>query len=824
MKHECLEGSVERITYHNEETGWSVLKVAPLNAPLVTITVLVHQAQVFAGSSMEFWGTWVMHPKHGNQFRAERALEKQPASSAALEKYLGSGLIRGIGIKTAKKIVAQFGERTFDVFNHQSQELLKVQGITQKKLIAIQNAWQEHQSIHDVMLFLQSYAISTLFAVKIFKTYGKRAIEIVSQNPYQLARDIDGIGFLSADKIALRLGFPLTGDKRLMAGIQHVLSGAREDGHCYLTENQIIERACELLDVSEADAINRLLASLLAEKAIYALNLTPQMEFPIYGYYAPSLFFDERTVAEKIAKMAFGKTTTPPEALITDFCLQQSFTLSQEQRSAVFGILGASFSILTGGPGCGKTTITRILAHVALAQHKRLMLAAPTGRAAQRMSEVIGKEAKTIHRLLEVQPQRGFKKNEDNPLEVDFLIIDECSMLDVHLAAALIRAVPIHAQILWVGDPNQLPSVGAGNVLFDLLASPHVRSFCLTEIFRQAKESLIIQYAHDINAGKVPDVPSPLADPSLFEKKASCMMIDAEEATREQINFLQKSRSLLRKVSLGIDHTIAEQTLSYQEGALTWKPSDAHAPIFLVPKKFEHVDLLSIDLSAADITNMRAIMKSVHPCSALHYGISAQDMIVRLLSKTITEHFGPLETQVLSPQIRGSLGTHALNTVIQKHINPERSGIKQLVLGERILREQDRVIQVKNNYDLGVFNGDIGSIVSLDPEEKKAVITYGQTAITYTADDLHEVHLAYAITIHKSQGSEFDAIIVPVATQHYTMLHRNLIYTAITRAKKLCILVGSRKALALAVKQKDQRKRQTALTQRLHEAVMRIHV
>ncbi len=828
-----LSGIVERVTFHNADNGWSVLKVSPFNEPHKLVSVIIHQAKVFAGSSMEFYGTWSYHQKHGEQFKAERAIEKKPASSAALEKYLGSGLIKNVGPKTAHKIVCFFKEQTLQVFEENINELLKVPGIAEKKLLDIKNSWQEHRAIRDVMIFLQGYGISTLFAVKIFKTYGNDVISRVSSNPYQLARDIYGIGFFSADKIALNMGFQKDGVPRIEAGIKHVLASARDDGHCYLFESQIIKNTQELLETGTPEQITGILQSLITADEIKNRILPDEKGQNVTAYYSNSIFFDELYVSKRV-KQWVNQSVAVDQSRINSwlerYCQKQSIALSDEQQASVAGIAGKSFSILTGGPGVGKTTCTKVLVKLLQAMNKRVVLAAPTGRASQRMSEVIEYEAKTIHRLLEWTPDKnGFKKCEDDQLHLDFLIIDECSMLDINLAAALLKAVPQSVQVLFIGDPDQLPSVGAGNVLHDLLQATCVPSFRLTKVFRQAEENLIIRFAHQINKGQIPKIESPFHKPELWKDKAGCIFIDAEEATQEQLQFLGRAKAAIRHtlttgeqqvvqagdkitgVMRKEEDTLLIDSLLLQEFNDT---SEIHAPIFNIPEKFKHVDLLKVHQAQGNIEQLKAIVKSIHPWSTLHHGMTGFDMVLRLYTKTIPQYFGKdIEIQILSPQVRGSLGTLNLNQAIQQAVNPEHQGKKQIQIGERIYREGDRVIQTRNNYDLGVFNGDIGKIKSIDLENYSCLIQFGkQVPINYEHEDLTEIALAYGITIHKSQGSEFDAVIIPVASQHFKMLFRNLIYTGLTRAKQLCVFVGSRKALSMAVKQIDNRKRQTALS------------
>ena len=828
-----LSGIVERVTFHNAENGWSVLKVSPFNEPHKLVTVIIHQAKVFAGSSMDFYGTWSYHPKHGEQFKAERVIEKKPSTSAALEKYLGSGLIKNVGPKTAHKIVKHFHERTLQVFEETIEDLLKVPGIAEKKLTDIKNSWQEHRAIRDVMIFLQGYGISTLYAVKIFKTYGNDAITKVSSNPYQLARDIYGIGFFSADKIALNMGFEKDGVPRIEAGIKHVLASARDDGHCYLLESQIIKNTEELLETGTSEHITDILLSLIAANEIKKRTLSDENGRQVSAYYSNSIFFDEQYVSRRV-KQWIAQPVVVDQSRINNwlerYCRNQRIVLSDEQIESVAGIAGKSFSILTGGPGCGKTTTTRVLVKLLQAMQMRVVLAAPTGRASQRMSEVIEYDAKTIHRLLEWAPgKNGFKKGEDDPLQLDYLIIDECSMLDISLAAALLKAVPRNAQVLFIGDPDQLPSVGAGSVLHDLLRASCVPSFRLTKVFRQAEESMIIRFAHQINKGQIPKIESPFHKPDLWKDKAGCIFIDADEATQEQLQFLGRAKAAIRHtVTTGEeqvvqsgdkltgvmkheDDTLMIDSLLVQEFR---DASEIHAPVFNIPEKFKHVDLLKVHQAQGSIAELKTLIKSIHPWSALHHGATGLDMVLRLYTRSIPEYFGKdIEIQILSPQVRGSLGTLNLNQCIQQAVNPEAQGKRQIKIGDRVFREGDRVIQTRNNYDLGVFNGDIGRITAIDLENFSCLIQFGlQAPLTYEREDLTEISLAYAITIHKSQGSEFEAVIIPVATQHFKMLFRNLIYTGLTRARQVCIFVGSRKALFMAVQQVDNRKRQTALT------------
>lgn len=825
---EKFVGIVDRITFHNEQNGWSVLKVQSFRDPGKIVTVLIHQEKVFAGSTMEFRGYWTHHNKFGDQFKAIQAIERKPATTASLEKYLGSGLIRGVGPPTAKRIVKYFNEETLRVFEENIDELLKVPGIARKKLETIKSSWNEHRAIRDVMIFLQGHGLSTLYAVKIYKTYQDKSIEVVSQNPYRLAHDIYGIGFFSADKIALSIGIQRTSVIRLEAAIKHILQASREEGHCYLNQEQIVDGVLELLQEKSIEPIIvETLEDLLKNNEIRLRVLNG-----LRCYYSKSLYYDELEVANKIKDLQAIEFRTDKNRIsdwVTRYCRAQSLQLSPEQQSAVCDIAGKSFSILTGGPGCGKTTTTKVLVKLLLAMNRKILLAAPTGRASQRMTEVIGHEAKTIHRLLQWSPiSNGFQHDEKNPLQTDFLIIDESSMLDITLASRLLKAVPSHAQVLFIGDPDQLQAVGAGNVLRDLINTPSIPIYRLTQIFRQASASEIIRFAHEINRGITPRITSPLVKPEAFHQAHDCLFIDSDEATQDQLKFLARARSFLQSAHIqDLPHYI-----QYQNYIAALKKSDEgfeieklldtseevtspQQDILVVPDKFKHVNFSILSQARDHADELFGVMKKVHPWSTLHYGLTALDTILRLYTKTVSDWTGKeSEIQVLSPQLRGSLGTISLNHHIQALKNPPLPSKNEFKLGEKIFRIGDRVIQTKNNYDLGVFNGDIGKISTIDNMEGVIEVRFDGAeirCIRYSREDISELALAYAITIHKSQGSEFEVVIIPVLGQHYNMLYRNLIYTGLTRAKKLAILVGSRKALALAVGKQDQSLRQTAL-------------
>lgn len=824
---EVLKGIVSRVTYHNIENGWTVLRVQSYGLLGQQETVTVHQTKVFAGATMEFHGAWTVHPQYGRQFVAEKAIENKPASAAALEKYLGSGLIKGVGPKTARRIVQHFGADTLKVFESASERLKEVPGIAEKKLEVIRQAWEEHRMVREVMIFLQGHGISTLFAVRIYKKYGEQAIVIVQGNPYCLATDFYGIGFFSADKVALSIGLGRDSIQRLMAGVGHVLSASREQGHCYLTRAQICREVEDLLELKMEERLDAVLLQMEQENQLKMRQLYGEDGTLESCYYSKSLYFEEKIVAGVIRNasrfVAYDKNNITQ--WMSTYSKKSNVTLSQEQGDAVQDVVQNQFSVLTGGPGCGKTTTTLAIVHLLDFLGCRVLLAAPTGRAAQRMSEVIGREAKTLHRLLEWQGG-SFQRNEEKPFDADFLIVDECSMLDISLSASLLKAVPPGCQVLFIGDADQLPSVGAGNVLRDIIASQTVPCYRLTRIFRQAQHSDIIRYAHQINKGEVPQVESPFKQPQLWEEGADCLFLDSDEATKEQIDFIGRVK---RHFNWQVQHF--EQDIQHRQSSkggvddqdlFSFRTEEAirsaYEHDFVIPAKFQHINLLDVAQAKGAIDELKAVLGKIHPWSSLHYGLNAVDTVRRLCLEWIPKYMGQeSEIQILSPMIRGSLGTANLNKVIQEAANPPTAGKAQIQVGEKIFRVGDRVIHRRNNYDLNVFNGDIGRIVSIDTEELGCQVHFSSNnrEVVYQKDDIVELDLAYAITIHKSQGSEFPVVIIPVLTQHFNMLYRNLIYTGLTRGRKMAILVGSRKAFAMAVRREDSSRRQTALEQLL---------
>lgn len=715
-----LKALVERVTYHNPENGYSVLKVkAPDERDLVT--VVGHFSTVTAGESLRLVGTWGNHPKHGAQFKVVKYDVEAPATLTGLEKYLGSGLIKGVGPVTAKRMVKHFGMAILEVIEQYPDRLTEVPGVGPKRIGMIAKAWQDQKSIKEVMLFLQSHGVSTTYAVKIFKTYGDQAIEVVSHNPYKLAEDIWGIGFKTADKIAQALGVAPDAPSRLRAGLVHVLSEAADQGHVLLPRNQLLEQGMEILGVDQ-ELLVPALDALIETQALVAE--------PVPGgepaCYLPSLAAAERGAAQRLGQLIRRPAEVPDDLVETLAHLEaeEGLTLSDEQRQAVLEALQSRVFVLTGGPGTGKTTTVKTIVRLLHRYEQKILLGSPTGRAAKRLSEVTGEEARTLHRLLEFAPDRmQFTRDADRPLEADVILVDEASMLDTVLFNSLLKAVPPLGHLILVGDINQLPSVGPGNVLKDVLESERVPSRMLTKVFRQAQESLIITNAHRIHHGQLPELVVPDG-----QHRSDCYFVEAEDP---------------EEAAIKIANVVGKS----------------------LPKRF---------------------------------GISAIEDI-----------------QVLCPMNRGSIGANNLNTILQEALNPPGPSKGGVTVGSRVFRIGDKVIQLRNNYDKQVFNGDMGIIRAIDPEEQTVLVATVDAEIEYDFSDLNELALAYAISVHKSQGSEFPAVVVPMLTQHYPMLQRNLLYTALTRAKKVVVLVGTKKAIGIAVRNAEVGKRHTRLRDRL---------
>ncbi|MBD2123714.1 ATP-dependent RecD-like DNA helicase [Trichocoleus sp. FACHB-262] len=725
---EQLQGVVERLTFHSEESGYTIARLkAPRARDLVTIVGNFPSIQ--AGQTLQMQGIWRDHPKFGPQFEVTYYRETKPATLTGIEKYLGSGLIKGIGPVTAKRIVAHFGLETLEVIENQCDRLGEVPGIAKKRVKMIQAAWETQKAIKEVMLFLQSHGVSTTYAVKIYKQYGAEAIATVTNNPYQLATDVYGIGFVTADAIARNLGIAPDSEFRYRSGLLHVLSEASEEGHCFLPQPELVERTVQRLALSDHEPDSEQISAIVTQMGLEDQLVMQGGSGELQGQficYKPAFFQAETNMADRLRQWLQRPVTVDlprVQAWIDRFTAKTGLALSEQQRQAVEMAATQRVLILTGGPGCGKTFTTRTIVALWKAMGKAIALAAPTGRAAQRLSEMTGQEAKTLHRLLEFDPKTfGFKRGYDNPLETQAVIVDESSMLDLFLANSLIKAVPLEAQMLLVGDIDQLPSVGPGNVLRDLIRSGQVPVIRLTEVFRQAQASYIVQNAHRINQGQVPQL-----EPVSAVPQTDCLWLGAPQ------------------------------------------PEDG----------------------------VQAIHDLINDLIPQLGFVPAQDV------------------QVLCPMTRGEVGTRNLNTVLQQLLNPPYSGKTEIARGGMTLRVGDRVIQQVNDYDREVFNGDLGVIAAIDPEEQEVTVRFGDRLVNYDRADLNEITLAWAVTIHKAQGSEYPVVILPLYLQHYMMLSRNLLYTGLTRAKQLAFLVGPKKAIAIAVNQVKDQQRYTALARRL---------
>ncbi len=703
---------VERVTYHNEETGFSVLRVN-VKGRRDLVTIVGSVADVSAGEWVTAQGVWVQDRDHGLQLRAEFIRCSAPTSREGIEKYLGSGLIKGIGPVYAKKLVAKFDENVFTIIDQYSARLEEVAGIGKERRLKIKTAWAEQKVIREIMVFLHSNGVSTSRAVRIYKAYGEDAIETVRANPYALARDIHGIGFQTADVIAQKLGIPADSVIRARAGILHALGEAMGNGHCALPREMLLEKAVTLLAIDPA----------VVGEALERLLLDAEVVLDAGLIYLPALRHAEREIAGRLLQLAARPPSYPGidwEKAVAWVREKTGKELATSQVEALRKTLSSRVLVMTGGPGVGKTTLINAILRVLRAKKVQCLLCAPTGRAAKRLSETTGLEAKTIHRLLEFKPSGGFVRGPDSPLDCDLLVVDETSMIDVPLFSRLLRGLPEKAHLLLVGDVDQLPSVGPGAVLGDIIRSGAVPVVTLTEIFRQAAGSRIITNAHRINSGVLPDLEGDPASDFFF--------IERDEAEAIQTTVLDLVRTRIPK-KLGCD------------------------PI--------------------------------------------QDI------------------QVLCPMNRGSLGARQMNTLLQETLNPAREGEPELTSFGTRFRLRDKVMQTRNNYDKDVFNGDIGRIVKIDEGEREVCIAYEGKETVYDFSELDEVSLAYAMTIHKSQGSEFPAVVLPLAMQHFMLLQRNLIYTGLTRGKQFVVLVGQKKALGSAIRNDRAAERFSALCDRL---------
>lgn len=732
---EQLDGVIERVTFHAEDTGYTVARLNVEGARDL-VTIVGGMGNPVAGESVRLFGRWTSHREYGRQFQVERYDTVRPATALAIEKYLGSGLIKGVGPIMAKRMVQRFGMETLDIIERSPRKLMRVQGIGEKRIAMIERAWSEQKAIREVMLFLQGHGVSATFAVKIYKTYGDDSIKVVETDPYRLAKDIWGIGFKTADKIAQQLGFAADSEPRLRAGLLYTLSEATDYGHMYLPEPVLLAKAAGILGVEE-DRLPPILAAMADAQEIIveqeiagsAAAVNPQSTIrdpQSTAVYHPALYHTEVGLANRMRRLAGMQELRVSEDKVSSWLEYQAgakqIELSEEQKQAVHLALASRFMVLTGGPGTGKTTVTNLICQAFEARHKKLLLASPTGRAAKRLSEVTGRPAQTVHRLLKFEPARhGFAHDEENPLECDVLIADEVSMLDAVLAHSLLKAVPEGAQVVFVGDADQLPSVGAGNVLGDLIASGAVPVCRLTQVFRQAAQSLIVTNAHRVNRGEYP-----LLVPPKERKDKDCLFVEVEDSA------------------------------------------------------------------------------------------AASQMVVTLATRSLVrEGFAPSDVQILSPMHRGESGVGHLNERLQDAWNPAREGKPELIRGSRRFRAGDRVIQLKNNYDKQVYNGDIGVITNIDHVEQSLSVAFPEAEVEYDFADYDELQLAYALSIHKSQGSEYPAVILVLGSAHYMMLQRNLLYTALTRARKMCVIVGEKRAIGRAVRNDKAANRFTRLAERL---------
>lgn len=712
-----LRGIVDRITFQNEENGYTVARLQVEGSTAYNnrlATIVGEMLSINPGETVVLEGEWTTHKQYGAQFKIESYQTVYPSTVEGMRRYLGSGLIKGIGPVTAKRIVDHFGKEALDVIERDPERLVEVEGLGAKRAKWIIKAWEDQREIHNVMLFLQSHEVGTGYAVKIWKKYGHEAIELIRENPYRLSVDVWGIGFLTADRIAQKMGIPAHSDRRIQAGLLHVLNEAADkEGHVFLPEDALIESCAEALDVP-VDAIPPGVAQLLSEESIVVDDKR---------VYLPHLYYAEQGAATRsyqlsqVQRIELGNIPAEIRAIEQ----RDGVTFAPRQKLALEKALSHNLLVLTGGPGTGKTTTIKGLIALLEARNKKIALAAPTGRAAKRMSEATGHEAKTIHRLLKFSPsEMAFEKNFENPLEIEALIVDEISMVDTVLMNSLLRAVPISASVVLVGDVDQLPSVGAGNVLKDVITSGTVEVVELNEIFRQAQTSRIITNAHAINRGETPYVQN--------DRDADFFFLEVSEPNQ-----------------------VVEMVCGLCAARL--------------PRTYR---LNSIE-----------------------------------------------DIQVLVPMYRGETGANNLNQVLQDELNPKG---QEMTRGGIRFRVGDKVMQVRNNYDRDVFNGDIGRVQGIEDDILR--VRFQDRVLEYEFSELDELVLAYALSVHKSQGAEFRAVVMPLTTQHYMMLQRNLLYTAITRARELVVLVGTKQALGMAVRNNRVAERHTTLSQRIRAGIV----
>lgn len=710
---EALAGTVERVTFHSPETGFCVLKVHA-RGKRDLVPVIGHAPAIGAGEWITATGIWITDRTHGLQFKADTLKATPPTGAAGIEKYLASGHMRGIGPAMAKRIVAAFGENTFEIIEAEPERLKEVSGIGPWRAAKIVAGWAEQKAVREIMIFLHAHGVGTARAVRIFKTYGHEAIQVMTEDPYRLARDIRGIGFRTADAIAMRLGMEMHAPPRLRAGVSFALQTAMDEGHCALPVERLTALAQKLLEVDTTLILAAITDELQRGEEVIADTVGDEACVFLKGLHAA-----ERTIAERLIARAAGEPPWPEIDLDKARPWVEQKTgkvLSSSQAEAVRLMLGSKLSVITGGPGVGKTSTLDSVLRILVAKGTRVLLAAPTGRAAKRMTEQTGLEAKTIHRLLEIDPKHGgFSRNEENPLDCDLLVIDETSMVDVPLMNALLKAVPERSGLLLVGDVDQLPSVGPGAVLADVITSGCIPVARLTEVFRQAAESRIVVNAHRINAGKMPESPKAGDETDFYLIE----IVEPEEGVAKLIEVVTRR----------------------------------------IPKRFG---------------------------------------------------FDPVrDIQVLTPMNRGVLGARNLNHELQAVLNPNPSAMVER-FGWKFA-PGDRVMETQNDYDREVSNGDLGSVLRIDDDEGALVVEFDGREVIYPFGELDTLVPAYATTIHKSQGSEYPAVVIPITTQHWTMLARNLLYTGITRGKRLVVLIGQRKAIGMAVRGGTSKRRYTKL-------------
>jgi len=730
---ETIEGTVESVIYYNPENGYCILRLMPPHHRFIRedqlITVVGNMPEFQPGETVRFEGDWTVHPTYGEQFKAHSFVQTRPATLEGIKRYLASGMVEGIGPVYAERIVEHFGIKTFEILDRDPERVKEVRGIGEKRGANIAKAWLEHQALRQIMAQLQSYGISAKMAIQIFNHYGDEAFEVVQREPYRLVHDIHGVGFKRADQIARSFGLPLQAPARIEAGIVHVLNEAEADGHIYLPSEELIRKASELLQL-EPLTIEQMLQELSDSEAIQIEDI-PTADGTGWQQvvYRKMMFHSEQGVARRIQFMVDAEEsrlahlqemdTHQWEQMIRRLLAIDDVELSQQQREAVRATLTNKVCVLTGGPGTGKTTTLRTVIAVLEAEGCTFALASPTGRAAKRLAEATGQPAQTIHRLLMYSPNDGYGYNEDYPLDVDMVIIDEASMLDLLLFYSLLKAIDVGTHLLLVGDVDQLPSVGAGDVLRDIIKSGVCPVFQLDRVFRQADDSMIIENAHRINHGKLPDTANKSQDFFFFGAE------DPQEAAELLIDIVT----------------------------------------YRIPQKF---------------------------------GFDPKQDI-----------------QVLSPMYKGHVGVDALNQALQKALNPSGGRKAEIRVGRTQFRVGDKVMQTRNNYDKEVYNGDIGLIHSIDLTDEMLFVEFDGRIVEYEKSVLEELVHAFAISVHKSQGAEYPVIVMPILPQHYMMLQRNLLYTAITRAKQMVVLVGTRKAIAIAVNNNRVSKRYSALAWRL---------